>query len=93
MEKGSVEERVFEILREQLMMTEKEVNQAKSNLKEKDLDIVDDLGADSLDVIEIIFQIEDEFCIEIPDEEAEKATTVKKAIDLIEKKLSQKSSE
>ena len=45
---------------------------------------VDDLGADSLDTVELIMQLEEEFGIEIPDESAEKMTTVKQAVDYIE---------
>jgi acyl carrier protein len=45
---------------------------------------VDDLGADSLDTVELIMQLEEEFGIEIPDEEAEKMTTVKSVVDYIE---------
>ena len=45
---------------------------------------VDDLGADSLDTVELIMQFEEEFGIEIPDEEAETITTVKAAVDYIE---------
>ena len=47
---------------------------------------VDDLGADSLDTVELIMQLEEEFGIEIPDEEAEKMTTVKSVVDYIEDK-------
>ena len=46
---------------------------------------VDDLGADSLDTVELIMQLEEEFGIEIPDEDAEKITTVQAAVDYIEK--------
>ena len=45
---------------------------------------VDDLGADSLDTVELIMQLEEEFSIEIPDDDAEKMTTVKSAVDYIE---------
>ena len=45
---------------------------------------VDDLGADSLDTVELIMQLEEEFGIEIPDEEAEKMTTVESVVDYIE---------
>jgi len=50
-----------------------------------DLSLVDDIGADSLDVAEIVMQIEEEFDIEIPDEEVEKLTTVQEIIDYVEK--------
>jgi len=46
-----------------------------------------DLNADSLDVVELVMAFEDEFDVEIPDEEAEKITTVKEAVDYLEKKL------
>ena len=45
---------------------------------------IDDLGADSLDTVELIMQLEEEFGIEIPDEDAEKMTTVKSVVDYIE---------
>ena len=50
-----------------------------------DLSLIDDIGADSLDVVEIVMQIEEEFDIEIPDEEVEKLTTVQEIIDYVEK--------
>lgn len=50
----------------------------------------DDLGADSLDMVELVMAAEEEFNIEIPDAEAEKLTTVKDSIDLIEQKLGEK---
>ena len=51
---------------------------------ESDSSFVDDLGADSLDTVELIMQLEEEFGIEIPDEDAEKITTVQAAVDYIE---------
>ena len=48
---------------------------------------IDDLGADSLDTVELIMQFEEEFCIEIPDEEAETLLSVGAAVDYISKKL------
>lgn len=50
-----------------------------------DSSFVEDLGADSLDTVELVMALEEKFDIEIPDEEAEKITTVKSAIDYIEK--------
>ncbi len=50
-----------------------------------DSTFIDDLGADSLDIVELIMAFEEEFSIEIPDEEAEKIKTVKNAVDFIEK--------
>ena len=49
-----------------------------------DASFIDDLGADSLDTVELIMQLEEEFGIETPDEDAETITTVKKAVDYIE---------
>ncbi len=51
---------------------------------------IDDLGADSLDTVELVMAFEEEFDIEIPDEDAEKLTTVGKAKEYLEKKLSEK---
>jgi acyl carrier protein len=51
---------------------------------------VDDLGADSLDTVELVMAFEEEFDIEIPDEDAEKLTTVGKAMEYLEKRLSEK---
>ena len=53
-----------------------------------DASFVDDLGADSLDTVELVMALEEEFGIEIPDEDAEKITRVKEAIDYIEKNAS-----
>lgn len=51
---------------------------------------IDDLGADSLDTVELVMAFEEEFDIEIPDEDAEKLTTVGKAMDYLNKRLSEK---
>ncbi len=72
---SSVEERVKKIVVEQLGVKEDEVNTGSS--------FVDDLGADSLDTVELVMALEEEFETEIPDEEAEKITTVQQAIDYI----------
>ncbi|WP_369602403.1 acyl carrier protein [Hahella sp. SMD15-11] len=72
---STVEERVKKIVCEQLGVKESEV-QASSRF-------VEDLGADSLDTVELVMALEEEFEIEIPDEEAEKIATVQDAIDFI----------
>ncbi len=72
---SSVDERVMKIVVEQLGVNENEVTKESS--------FVDDLGADSLDTVELVMALEEEFDCEIPDEEAEKITTVKQAIDYI----------
>ena len=71
----SVEEKVKEIIVDQLGVDEKQVNPEAS--------FVDDLGADSLDTVELVMALEEEFDIEIPDEDAEKIATVKNAVDYI----------
>ena len=72
---SSVEDRVTKIVVEQLGVKEDEVKSESS--------FVDDLGADSLDTVELVMALEEEFGTEIPDEEAEKITTVQLAIDYI----------
>ena len=72
---ASVEERVKQIIIEQLGVDEGEVTPNAS--------FVDDLGADSLDTVELVMAFEEAFDIEIPDEQAEKIRTVKDAIDNI----------
>lgn len=71
-------ERVKKVVVEQLEVDEKEVTPGAS--------FVDDLGADSLDVVELVMGLEEEFDIEIPDESAEKITNVQQAIDYIDEK-------
>jgi acyl carrier protein len=72
---ASVDERVKQIIVEQLGVDEGEVTANAS--------FVDDLGADSLDTVELVMAFEEAFDIEIPDEQAEKIRTVKDAIDYI----------
>ncbi len=72
---ASIEERVKKIVVEQLGVKEEDVTGEAS--------FVDDLGADSLDTVELVMALEEEFACEIPDEEAEKITTVQQAIDYI----------
>jgi len=71
----SVEQRVREIVAEQL---ERDVNEVTSAAS-----LIEDLGADSLDVVELVMKMEEEFGIEIPDEEAEKIKTVNDVIQYI----------
>jgi acyl carrier protein len=74
---ASVEERVKQIIVEQLGVDEAEVTPTAS--------FVDDLGADSLDQVELVMAFEEAFGIEGPDEDAEKMTTVKDAVEYIDK--------
>lgn len=76
---SSIEERVKKIVIEQLGVKEEEVTTEAS--------FVDDLGADSLDTVELVMALEEEFKTEIPDEEAENITTVKQAVDYINANL------
>ncbi len=76
---SSIEERVKKIVCEQLGVKEEEVTTESS--------FVNDLGADSLDTVELVMALEEEFETEIPDEEAEKITTVQQAISYIEANL------
>ena len=73
----SVEDKVKAIIVEELGVDEAEVT---ANAR-----FIDDLGADSLDTVELVMRFEEEFGIEIPDEDAEKIATVKDAVDYIEK--------
>ncbi|MBM3360174.1 MAG: acyl carrier protein [Betaproteobacteria bacterium] len=76
---SDIEQRVKKIVAEQLGTKEADVKSTSS--------FVDDLGADSLDTVELVMALEEEFDCEIPDEEAEKITTVQQAIDYINKNL------
>ena len=71
----NIEQRVKKIVAEQLGVKEEEIKIESS--------FVDDLGADSLDTVELVMALEEEFETEIPDEEAEKITTVQQAIDYV----------
>ncbi|MEE9338880.1 MAG: acyl carrier protein [Methylococcaceae bacterium] len=75
---SNIEEQVKKIVAEQLGVKDDIANDAS---------FVDDLGADSLDTVELVMALEEEFECEIPDEEAEKITTVQLAIDYINKNL------
>jgi acyl carrier protein len=79
---ASIEERVKQIIVEQLGVDEAEVTPNAS--------FVDDLGADSLDTVELVMAFEEAFELEIPDEDAEKIQTVKDAVDYIENKTAKK---
>jgi len=72
---SDIEERVKKIVVEQLDVKAEEVSLESS--------FVDDLGADSLDTVELVMALEEEFDCEIPDEEAENITTVKQAVDYV----------
>ena len=72
---SNIEERVRNIIVEQLGVQLDEVKNEAS--------FVDDLGADSLDTVELVMALEEEFECEIPDEEAEKITTIQQAIDYV----------
>ena len=75
---ATIDERVKKIIAEQLGVEEDEVTSEAS--------FVEDLGADSLDTVELVMALEEEFGIEIPDEDAEKILTVGKALDYIKEK-------
>ena len=71
----NIEQRVKKIVAEQLGVNEADIKNESS--------VVDDLGADSLDTVELVMALEEEFECEIPDESAEKITTVQQAIDYV----------
>ena len=79
---SDISEKVKTIICEQLMVDPDDVN--------PDSSFVEDLGADSLDTVELIMEFEDEFSIEIPDEEAEKISTVGEATAFLENLLANK---
>ncbi len=74
---GAVQDRVVDIVAEQLGVDKEKVTPETS--------FVNDLGADSLDTVELVMELEEEFDISIPDDAAEKIQTVGQAIDFIEK--------
>jgi acyl carrier protein len=76
---SNIEARVKKIIVEQLGVKEEQVT--------NDASFVEDLGADSLDTVELVMALEEEFECEIPDEEAEKITTVQQAIDYVKAHL------
>ncbi len=75
---ASVEQRVIEIVCEHLAVSKETVTRSTS--------FIEDIGADSLDIVELVMELEEEFNIQIPDTDAEKIKTVGEAIDYIEKK-------
>lgn len=79
---ASVEERVIQIVAEQLGVPKERIT--------RDTSFVNDLGADSLDTVELVMELEEEFDINIPEDAAEKIQTVGQAIDHIEKAISAK---
>jgi acyl carrier protein len=76
---SDIEARVKKIIEDQLGVSAEQVTNEAS--------FIDDLGADSLDTVELVMALEEEFDIEIPDEDAEKMTTVQAAIDYLEQKV------
>jgi acyl carrier protein len=75
----NIDQRVKKIVAEQLGVNEADIKNESS--------FVDDLGADSLDTVELIMALEEEFECEVPDEDAEKITTVQQAIDYVTSSL------
>jgi len=78
----NVDEKVKDIISEQLGVKKEEIKPESS--------FIDDLGADSLDTVEVVMALEEEFGIEIPDEDAEKITTVGQSVKYIEDKINKK---
>ena len=78
----NVRDRVIEIICEQMGQSKEKVNEETS--------FINDLGADSLDTVELVMELEDEFDLSIPDEEAEKIKTVGDAIGYIEEHMKKK---
>jgi acyl carrier protein len=76
---SEIEARVKKIIEDQLGVSGEQVTNEAS--------FIDDLGADSLDTVELVMALEEEFDIEIPDEDAEKMTTVQSAIEYLEQKV------
>ncbi|VTS05963.1 acyl carrier protein [Tuwongella immobilis] len=78
----SVEERVINIVSEHLAVAKEKLTRTTN--------FIEDIGADSLDIVELIMELEEEFDIQIPDEEAQKIKTVGEAVDYIERELNKK---
>jgi len=79
---SSIEERVVEIVSENLGVSKDSVSRGTR--------FIEDIGADSLDIVELVMELEEEFEITIPDEQAEKIKTVGEAVDYIEKEQGKK---
>lgn len=80
MEREELLKKVRTIVGDKLSISEEQVTETAS--------FIEDLGADSLDTVELVMALEDEFGLDIPDEEAEKLTTVGKALDYIQTRVS-----
>ena len=80
MEREELLKKVRTIVADKLSISEEQVTETAS--------FIEDLGADSLDTVELVMALEDEFSLDIPDEEAEKLTTVGKALDYIQTRVS-----
>ena len=80
MKRESIEKKVRDVLKSQLGLKDEQV-------KDENKKIIGDLGADSLDQIEILMAMEEEFEIDVSDSEAEKITTIKEAVDFADKAL------
>lgn len=78
----SVEQRVIEIVCEHLAVDKEKVSRSTA--------FIEDIGADSLDIVELVMELEEEFDIQIPDDQAEKIKTVGEAVDYIEKAIAEK---
>ena len=78
----SVEQRVIDIVCEHLAVNTEKVNRGTS--------FIEDIGADSLDIVELVMELEEEFDCQIPDDQAEKIKTVGQAIEFIEAKMKEK---
>ncbi len=83
MERDELLKKIKAIVADKLSISEEQVTEEAS--------FIDDLGADSLDTVELVMALEDEFNLDIPDDEAEKLTTVGKAMDYVLARLDQKS--
>ncbi len=82
MERDELLKKLKEIVADKLSINEDQITE--------DASFIDDLGADSLDTVELVMALEDEFDLDIPDEDAEKLTTVGKALDYILERLAKK---